>query len=150
MLFNDDRLRSVHLGDPSTLRALFFGELWRGRDNLRVSLRGPYTLRSLPSIVIPLSNLALMACTLAGLLLGPFGGGWLALYGLAGMALLAAIRFGRMMTRIRNVRPRTLIRAFLVACVYEVSRALALVVRTPHRVRQAGSLSARAVRGVER
>ena len=33
----DPELRSVHFGDPQTLKALFFGELWRGRDNLRVT-----------------------------------------------------------------------------------------------------------------
>ena len=36
-LVADPRLRNIHLGDPSRLRALFFGELWRGRDNIRVT-----------------------------------------------------------------------------------------------------------------
>lgn len=40
-LMETDRMHSTHFGDPATLRALFFGELWRGRDNLKVSLRGP-------------------------------------------------------------------------------------------------------------
>ena len=30
-------------GDPATLAALFRSELWRGRDNLRLALRGPFT-----------------------------------------------------------------------------------------------------------
>src|SRR5262249_14835699 len=34
---SDHRLRSIHFGDPSTLGALFVGELWRGRDNLRAT-----------------------------------------------------------------------------------------------------------------
>jgi GT2 family glycosyltransferase len=45
-LIADPRLRSAHFGDPSSLRALFFGELWRGRDNVKVTLRGPLTLRA--------------------------------------------------------------------------------------------------------
>jgi hypothetical protein len=39
-----------HLGDPSTLRALFRGGCGVGRDNLRVSLRGPLVWRDLPSV----------------------------------------------------------------------------------------------------
>ena len=53
----DPALRSVHFGDPSTLRALFFGELWRGRDNARVTWRGPRTLRHLRSMLIPIATL---------------------------------------------------------------------------------------------
>ena len=53
----------LHLGAPSKLRRLFLGELWRGRDNLRVTLRGPLTLRALPSVLLPVANLgALLAC----------------------------------------------------------------------------------------
>ena len=44
-LVGDERLESVHLGDPPTLAALFRAERWRGRDNLRVSLRGPLDAR---------------------------------------------------------------------------------------------------------
>ena len=37
----DPAMRNVHYGDPSTLTALFFGELWRGRDNLQRDLPRP-------------------------------------------------------------------------------------------------------------
>ena len=60
-LVSDDRLRNVHMGDPETLRALFFSELWRGRDNIRVTFRGPLTVRALPSVVIPVFNLGCLA-----------------------------------------------------------------------------------------
>ena len=63
-LVSDDRLRSVHLGDPPTLRALFFAELWRGRDNLRTGLRRLPAWRDVPSLLIPvvdLTGLALLA-----------------------------------------------------------------------------------------
>ena len=38
-IVSDARLENIHHGDPRTLREVFFGELWRGRDNLRVSFR---------------------------------------------------------------------------------------------------------------
>jgi glycosyltransferase involved in cell wall biosynthesis len=59
-VLSDSRLCSVHLGDPATLRSLFFGELWRGRDNLRVSFRRRLAWREMPSVVIPTANLGLM------------------------------------------------------------------------------------------
>ena len=53
-------LKNVHYGDPDTLRAVFNGELWRGRDNLRVSLKA-LTLRGLPSVLIPIGDVGLLA-----------------------------------------------------------------------------------------
>ncbi len=147
VLYSDDRLRSIHLGDPRTLRALFFGELWRGRDNLRVSLRGPYTWRSVPSVAIPVLNLALLVLGLAGIVTIGGNGARLLTAAIAGIALLSLLRLGRMLTRMRAFDWLTLPRAFVVAIVYEVSRALALVVRTPHRVRQAASLLGRTPTG---
>ena len=40
-LMEEPRLRNVHHGDPASIAAVFRGELWRGRDNARVSLRTP-------------------------------------------------------------------------------------------------------------
>ena len=51
----DPRMRSTHYGDPQTVRSLFLGELWRGRDNLRVTFGGPKTLRHLRSALIPIA-----------------------------------------------------------------------------------------------
>jgi hypothetical protein len=141
-LWSDGRLRSVHLGDPRTLRALFFGELWRGRDNLRVSLRGPITLRGLPSIVIPVVILLLIAAVLVGVVALPHST-WILAGAVVATLLLSALRAVRMLSRIRRYDPVTIGRALVVALVYDVSRALALVVRTPHHVRQNASLSAR-------
>ena len=73
-LWSDDRLRSVHLGDPRSLRALFFGELWRGRDNVKVSLRGPLTWRALPSVMIPLTILLLLTVAVGSLFALPGAG----------------------------------------------------------------------------
>jgi hypothetical protein len=141
VLFSDDRLRSVHLGDPRTLRALFFGELWRGRDNLRVSLRGPVTLRALPSIFIPVTLLVMLAAIPIALVVEP---AWLVLaVAGGGILLLTILRVVRMLMHMRRCTPVLIARAWLVAIVYEVARALALVARTPHGVRQAASLSGR-------
>jgi glycosyltransferase involved in cell wall biosynthesis len=141
-LWSDNRLRSVHLGDPRTIRALFFGELWRGRDNLRVSLRGPLTWRALPSVVIPVAILSLLVIGIGSLVILPDG--WRSLrLAAAGTLLLTSLRAGRMLSRIRRFDPLTILRAFAVALVYDISRALALVVRTPHRMRQNASISKR-------
>ncbi len=61
-LVGDPRLHSIHYGDPKSLKQLFNSELWRGRDNLLVSLRGPLTMRDAPSIVGPI---LLLACLVA-------------------------------------------------------------------------------------
>lgn len=145
-LLSDTRLRSVHYGDPHTLRALFFGELWRGRDNLRVSLRGPFSARALPSIVLPIVELLLMVVAVVGLLTLPLGGIRLVLAAAVGLGLLTSLRVARMLRRVRPIDPIVLVRSFAVALTYELARALALVVRAPHRVRQVGPLPSVATR----
>jgi GT2 family glycosyltransferase len=66
-LINTPRMVNRHFGDPATLRALFKGELWRGRDNLRVSLRGPVSWRDLPSVVVPVLWLVVTALSVVAL-----------------------------------------------------------------------------------
>ncbi|MBI1875759.1 MAG: glycosyltransferase [Acidobacteria bacterium] len=136
-ILNDDRLRNVHLGDPATLGHLFRGELWRGRDNLRVSLRGPWSWRALPSIAIPIIDLAMVPLALVGLVLAPLrgtAGGSLTLVtvALAVMLALVSLRVAAMSRRAR-LSVRGLGQAFAVAAVYDAARALALVARAPHR-----------------
>lgn len=131
LILNDNRLRSVHLGDPATLKDLVSGELWRGRDNLRVSLRGPMTWRSLPSMVAPLAVLTALAVIGAGVLTP--GGAWM-----AGLALPAALipAFARTVRAAHRHRIRSVpvvARMAIVAACYEAARALALVARAPHR-----------------
>jgi GT2 family glycosyltransferase len=136
-LVGDEGLRTVHLGDPATLRALFFGELWRGRDNLRVSVRGPLSLRELPSVVVPILDLGCLAGVAAGLV-------WATPAALAGavaaggvLAGLASLRAARMAFRVEPATRPWFGQALAVALVYDVARALALVTRTPHRARAA-------------
>ena len=134
-LVSDERMRNVHLGDPRTLKALFFGELWRGRDNLRVTLRGPLTISALPSIVIPLVDLVCLCCLPLAPLLGAVG--TIAPLGVIGC--LSALRAVRMQARNPKSTLRSLGRAFIVALVYDSARAFALVARATHRTRRESS-----------
>jgi GT2 family glycosyltransferase len=133
-------LLNVHHGDPRTLSALFKGELWRGRDNLRVSLRYPLTLRSLPSIALPILTLGALAMIAVGVLVGPFLGwqaaavGVAAFVGLAGACALGLLHRSAMRLRIGFVLPRVV--AF--ATVYNTARALALISGATYDVRRKG------------
>jgi GT2 family glycosyltransferase len=134
----DSRLRSTHYGDPSTLRRLFVSELWRGRDNLRVSMREP-SLRDLPSVAIPILDLFAVATAAGAMTLWGFGG--VPVASGAGLFFLAfsSLRAWRMATRAKIGTIRELAQAWTVALIYDAARALALVVRAPHR-RAAGPL----------
>ena len=136
-IVSDERLRSIHLGDPATLPCLFLSELWRGRDNLRVTFRAPITLRALPSVLFPIFNLFLMGLAIIGIPAAPWGGAWLApasLLGLASLGFLRAIRMVR--SHPGNAGWRHLIPDFAVACTYEVARSLALIWRATHKTRR--------------
>jgi glycosyltransferase involved in cell wall biosynthesis len=134
-ILSDDRLESVHFGDPATLRTLFRVELWRGRDNLRAGLRGELTWRALPSLVIPVFDLAWLFLGLGGLAAAPDG---LVLTAVAPLAFAsaAALRAARMTAHRPRVRPVEALQDFAVACVYDLARALALVLRVASPCRQ--------------
>jgi GT2 family glycosyltransferase len=126
LLMSDSRLESIHYGDPSSLRALFRGESWRGRNNLQVSLRESPTLRGLPSLVIPVVDLGLLSLLGVTLFTARFQ---LAAASAAAFALPA-------IARALQVRRRTrvaLSHAIAVAVVYDVARAVAILLRMPHR-----------------
>lgn len=131
-LVADSRLRNIHLGDPSTLRALFFGELWRGRNNLTVTFRGPLHWRALPSVIIPVINLG----CLTALVLTPWIGRWAALGALTLIGAFAVLRALRMTLRRSPAGVFTFVQNVVVALVYETARALALVFRATHRTRR--------------
>jgi glycosyltransferase involved in cell wall biosynthesis len=129
-IVSDARLRSVHYGDPASLGALFRSELWRGRNNLYVTLRGPLSLRNLVSVVIPAIDLACVGLALAGAI----AGSWRMPAAAAALFLgLAALRAGALYRRLTDRRPLDALRALLVACTYDLARALALVGRASHR-----------------
>jgi hypothetical protein len=136
-------MRSIHRGDPQTLAALFFGELWRGRDKLRVSLRAPVTWRSLPSIAMPIANLCALAAIVVGLATLPFGGALVTVAGAAVSVLLTAVRAASLLWQAEPL-PLDATRvgqAVAVAGVYDMARALALVVRSGHNTRRSAQAS---------
>jgi GT2 family glycosyltransferase len=136
----DERLASIHFGDPATLSTLFRAERWRGRDNIRVTLRGKFTLRDLPSLLIPCLDAILAMAALAALVLVPVSGApaiQIAAIAVAIVAGLALLRTARMVWATRDFSPVTLGRAFLVAATYDLGRAAALVTRSSHHRRGA-------------
>jgi GT2 family glycosyltransferase len=135
-IVSDPALQNVHHGDPATLKALFKGELWRGRSNVAVSFRRPVQLRELPSVAVPMMQLAGLLLAAAGLVVrGPLGVGFVA----AGVAPLLAVPGARaaMMTR-RAHAPGAgeYGRNAVVAFVYDLARALALVAFAGHGLRR--------------
>lgn len=129
-------MHSTHYGDPETLTRLFRSELWRGRDNVRVSLRAPWSIRNIVSTALPIVQLALLAALLIGLVLGARGV-WLvvaAAVALAGSITLRALVLWR---NARQATPVGLGAAWLVAATYDAGRASAMLVRATHHRRPA-------------
>jgi GT2 family glycosyltransferase len=128
----DPRLRSIHFGDPKTLKALFFGELWRGRNNLRVTLNGPRTFRHLRSALVAVVDLICLIGVALAVATAHFG--IATVFGLAAF-VPAALRAARMLAR-QPRDARTAAQALVVAMVFDLARALAIVVRGTHRARR--------------
>ena len=134
-VLSEPGMDNVHHGDPRTLSELFFGELWRGRNNLRVSLRGPLTLRMVPSVLLPVMGLACFALFTLGLLVSP----WLdikpAAIGALGLVTIATLKAVVIIARGRLTSPLRWVQAFVVAATYETARAFSLVSTVTHRTR---------------
>jgi GT2 family glycosyltransferase len=130
------RMQSVHFGDPETLWAVLNGELWRGRDNLRVSLRGERSLRTLPSVLLPVIDAAMLTLGAAALILALTGSRTGLAVSVASLAMIAAggmLRVSRMIAREHRWNPVDILQAWLVSCAHDIGRALALLVRARHR-----------------
>jgi GT2 family glycosyltransferase len=133
VLLADRRMKNVHHGDPETLRDVFFGELWRGRDNIRVSLRRPLSARTVTSAFIPLANLGALGLVAAGLAMGTGAGLVIAAGAVAQIAGVVALRASAI------ARPGTGASwpgALAVAGAYEAGRAFALAGRFGHARRR--------------
>ena len=128
-------MQSVHHGDPRTLSELFFGELWRGRDNLRVSLKGPLTPRAVSSTLLPVIGLACLTLLGVGLLSAPWLGGRPAAVGALGLVTIAGLKGLVIIARGRLSTPLAWLQGFVVAATYESARALSLVSSVTHRTR---------------
>ena len=135
-LVSDQRMRNVHHGDPRSLGQVFFGELWRGRDNVRVSLRRPTSSRTIASAAIPVANLTMALIALAGVASFTRTGAAIAATALLLLVAEVSVRTTRMAGA---SAPAEWARAFAVAAAYEAGRALALVGRTAHRRRRAAT-----------
>jgi glycosyltransferase involved in cell wall biosynthesis len=130
----DPDLRSVHFGDPRTLKALFLGELWRGRDNVRVTFSGPRTFSHLRSALIPIADLLCLAIAMIALVAGR---PWLALACACVPLIPAALKASIMMRRQLRRGIIVAAQALAVAVVFDLARALALLARGSHRARRA-------------
>lgn len=128
----DPALRSVHFGDPKTLKALFFGELWRGRDNLRVTFSGPRTFRHLRSAIVPIADLACIVAGSAALLTGH------PLIALAcwSLALVPAGIKAAMLVRRQWRGVVHAAQTLAVVVVFDLARAFALLAKGSHRARR--------------
>jgi GT2 family glycosyltransferase len=137
-LVADPALRSIHHGDPATLRALFLSELWRGRDNLRVTLRDRINLRSIAGLALTMMYLPVMAGVAAGLVTLPFVGARLLLFSVLAFAVLVLVKASRLLIPVVGwlQRLRELPQAVLVAATYDSARALALLTRVGHDTRR--------------
>jgi GT2 family glycosyltransferase len=124
-------LLNIHLGDPATLRRLFLGELWRGRDNLRVSVKAPWSLRNAASTATPLVQLALIV---VGVFSFAAGRGWLVASALAVACLPTVLRVWMMRRNAKGAVP--LVEAVAVAITYDAGRAVALIARASHHRRR--------------
>jgi Glycosyl transferase family 2 len=133
-------MKSVHHGDPARLAHVFWGELWRGRDNLRVTLRGPTSLRDLASAAMPVAYAAALAsASFGGLLAWPMGAA-VAAVGAASVLALLALRVLVMRRNAGGRWPAGLWAAVQVALAYDLGRSAAVFVGVGHgRRRQAAS-----------
>jgi GT2 family glycosyltransferase len=131
-IVGDEGLRSIHHGDPVSLRALFRAERWRGRNNLKVSLRGGLSVRELPSLIFPV-------VTVLGLVLAIAGAG-LSIVSASAPTLRwsgAGVVMSLVPSVVRTVRSWTgamderslssLMQLFIVALTYDLARSTALV-----------------------
>lgn len=125
-------MRSVHHGDPACLAHVFWGELWRGRDNLRVTLRGPTSLRTFASAAMPIAYAVAAVAAVFGGLLGGVGGRFTAGAGLAGLLGLLALRLATMRQNAGGRWPAGMWAAVQVAVAYDLGRAAAVFVGVGH------------------
>jgi GT2 family glycosyltransferase len=132
-IFADRRMKNVHHGDPRTLGQVFFGELWRGRDNIRVSLRPPWSGRTLVSAALPVLNLLAFVAVIIGLITATPTGWWVA--AVAGIYVVAAVCLrASVMTRRGGMTEWPA--ACAVAAAYEAGRACSITGRFGYRRRR--------------
>jgi hypothetical protein len=113
---------------------VFLGELWRGRDNLKVSLRQPRSFSMLASAILPTVNLMAISLAITGSALA-FRAAWLT--GAATMGVLVALRSTVMLRRRAIESWRSVPQVIAVAAAYELGRAFAALGRFGYGRRRA-------------
>lgn len=139
LLVSDERFRNIHWGDPQTLKVLFLGELWRGRDNLRVALREGWRDVFSPSVAMPIMTLVGSVVFVGSIVLGRLQ------LGLAAASLIIAVVAARAIAMAATApfsSPSDLVRIVAVAGTYEIARGLALVARVGHATRSKAARAA--------
>ena len=132
-LVGDPRLHSVHYGDPKSLKQLFNSELWRGRDNLLVSLRGSLTMRDAPSIVGPILLARVYCGSSARNRPGAVSQSVAASWRVVRRDVPTIARAALILRRTGETNIAVAIQALSLAATYDVARALAMVIRKEHR-----------------
>jgi hypothetical protein len=101
-----------------------------------VSFRRPISWAALPSAIVPVVDVAMLGVACAALLATPSvgkAGPVVAASALLVIAVGACLKVLRAAIREEGHTPVDLLRTFVVACVYDLGRALALVTRARHR-----------------
>jgi glycosyltransferase involved in cell wall biosynthesis len=127
----DPSLESIHFGDPATLAGLLRSELWRGRDNVRVTLR-ELSWRSAAGLAVTFANLVTLMAILVGAVTRNAD---IVLAALVALGGLVALRAGTLLQGDRPA-PRLVAHLVGVALAYDLGRAIALVWAAPHRRRK--------------
>jgi hypothetical protein len=135
LLLADEALRNIHYGDPGTLKQVFAGERWRGRDNVRVSLRPPFEWRTVASALIPLVTLGGLGAVAIGLAVADSP----VIVSMGTIAMLGPVGLRTARTRGAFGSLRQFLQAGAVAAAYEGGRALALASRAGHATRRSAS-----------
>lgn len=137
-IISDPCMKSIHYGDPATVKSLFFGELWRGRNNFRVTMKGPITPRALLSLAIPASNLLGLILIIIGSFLKIYSitPGLAVL--LSGIILIIAPAILRCIhMSLGNMGLLSILKNFIVVVTYNLARAMALIVGVSYKTRRA-------------
>jgi hypothetical protein len=135
-VISDARLKSIHHGDPRTLLEVFSSERWRGRDNLRVSFRRPISWSALPSAVAPVIQGLALGVGMAGLVAAFVTMSFGLVLTAASLVCFAGATCLRVMRAAWRTPPRPtvgMLAVFIVASVFDIARALALVSPAAHR-----------------
>jgi glycosyltransferase involved in cell wall biosynthesis len=135
-LIHDSRMISAHMGDPSTLKSLFLGEMWRGRNNLKVSFHSPLSFREIATGITPIIESISMLCAILTFIFE--GAKAFALFSLAitPLLILPTLRAILMSNRSQKWQLKLFLQNVAIAFTYDMGRACALFAFASHRLRR--------------